>query len=283
MKAIVYHKYGSSSVLKLEEVQKPTPKDDEVLIKINAVSINAADRIMLSGKPFLVRLMVGGLLKPKQKILGSDIAGQVEEVGKKVKQFKSGDEVYGEVLGSGNGGFTEYICVPENLLALKPVNLSFEQAAAVPMAAFTALQALRNKRQVQPGQKILIYGASGGVGTYLVQIAKLFGAEVTAVCSTRNLDMARSIGADHVIDYTQEDFAKNGQLYDWIISANGYRPISVYKRALKPGGIYLCTGGTMPQIFQSILLGPLMSKTEGKQMGNLAAKVDQGDLLFYRC
>ena len=282
MKAIVYEKYGSADVLELKEIEKPTPKDNEVLVKVRAVSINAADRIMLSGKPFMVRLMIGGLLKPKTTILGGDISGQVEAVGKNVEQFQPGDEVFGDILGSGQGSLAEYVSVPEKLLALKPANLSFEEASTIPIAGFTALQALRNKGQVNAGQKVLIYGASGGVGVYLVQVAKSFGAEVTAVCSTRNLEMVRSIGADHVIDYTQEDFAKNEQRYDWIIAANGYHPISVYKRALKPGGIYVCTGGTMPQIFQSILLGPLMSKAGGKQISNLAAKADQEDLLFLK-
>jgi NADPH:quinone reductase-like Zn-dependent oxidoreductase len=282
MKAIVYQKYGSPDVLKLEEVQKPTPKDDEVLIKVHAASANYADWALLTGKPFLVRLIAGGLRKPKNKILGADIAGWVEAVGKNVKQFQPGDEVFGDISECGWGGFAEYVCARENALALKPANISFEEAAAVPLAAVTALQGIRDKGQIQPGQKVLINGASGGVGTFAVQIAKSFGAEVTGVCSTRNLAMARSIGADQVIDYTQEDFTQNGQRYDLIIAANGYHSLSDYKRALSPEGIYVCTGGSMAQIFQSMLLGPWMSMTGSKKMGNLAAKPNKKDLVFVK-
>jgi len=266
MKAIVYTKYGSPDVLQLKEVENPSPKDDEVLIKIHAASVNAADLHLLRADPFLVRLMGGGLLKPKNKILGADIAGQVEAVGRNVKQFKPGDEVFGDISGCGWGGFAEYVCAGENGLALKPANISFEESAAVPLAAVTALQGLRDKGQIQPGQKVLINGASGGVGTFAVQIAESFGAEITAVCSTRKLDMMRSIGADHVIDYTQEDFTQNGQRYDLIIAANGYHPISAYKRALGPKGIYVMTGGSTAQIFQALLLGPWMSMTGSKKM-----------------
>ncbi len=282
MKAIVYQEYGSPDVLKLEEVQKPTPKDDEVLIKVHAASANYADWALLTGKPFLVRLIAGGLRKPKNKILGADIAGWVEAVGKNVKQFQPGDEVFGDISECGWGGFAEYVCARENALALKPANISFEEAAAVPLAAVTALQGIRDKGQIQPGQKVLINGASGGVGTFAVQIAKSFGAEVTGVCSTRNLAMARSIGADQVIDYTQEDFTQNGQRYDLIIAANGYHSLSDYKRALSPEGIYVCTGGSMAQIFQSMLLGPWMSMTGSKKMGNLAAKPNKKDLVFVK-
>ncbi len=222
MKAIVYTKYGPPDVLKLEEVEKPAPKDNEVLVKVHAASLNAGDWHMLIGEPFFLRLVAWGLLKPKHKILGLDIAGRVEAVGRNVKQFQPGDEVFGE---SGFGAFAEYRCVTEDKLVLKPANISFEKAAAVPEAAVVALQGLRDKGQIQPGQKVLINGASGGVGTFAVQIAKSFGAEVTAVCSTRNLDMARSIGADQVIDYTQEDFTQNEPRYDLILAVNGYHPI----------------------------------------------------------
>ena len=277
MKAIVYHIYGSPDVLELKEVEKPTPQDDEVLIRINAASVNAADWHLMRGKPFLVRLMGFGLLKPKHKILGTDIAGRVEAVGRNVKQFQPGDEVFGSI----RGGFAEYVCAREDSLVLKPANISFEEAAAVPIAAVTALQGLRDKGRIQPGQKVLINGASGGVGTFAVQIAKSFGTEVTAVCSTRNVDMARSIGADHVIDYTQEDFTHNGQGYDLILSANGYHPISDYKRALSPRGTYVMSGGSsMAQLFQAMLLGPLISMTGSKKMGNLMAKLNQKDLVF---
>ena len=281
MKAIVYTKYGAPDVLELKEVEKPTPKDDEVLVKVHAVSANAADLHLLRGDPFLFRLM-SGLLKPKNTILGADIAGRVEAVGKNVKEFQPGDEVFGDISACGRGGFAEYVCARENALVLKPACLTFEQAAAVPMAAVTALQGLRDKGQIQPGQKVLINGASGGVGTFAVQIAKSFGAEVTAVCSTRNVAMARSIGADHVIDYTQEDFTKNGQRYDLILAANGYHPISAYKRALSPKGMYVMTGGSGAQMFQAMLLGPLISMTGSKKMGNLLAKPNQKDLVFVK-
>src|SRR6266571_587976 len=211
MKAMVYHTYGSPDVLKLEEVQKPVPQDDEVLVQVHATSVNAGDWHLLRAKPFLMRFMGFGLIKPKHTILGSDIAGRVEVVGRNVTQFQVGDEVFGDLSGCGFGGFAEYVCARENALALKPANLSFEEAAAVPSAGVTALQGLRKKGQIKLGQKVLINGASGGVGTFAVQLAKSFGAEVTGVCSTRNVDMVRSIGADQVIDYTQVDFAQSGQ------------------------------------------------------------------------
>src|SRR5438132_2863756 len=240
MRAIVYHTYGSPDVLKLEEVQKPVPQDDEVLVKVLATSVNAGDWAhLLRGKPFLMRLMGFGLLKPKNTILGSDIAGRVEAVGRNVKQFQSGDEVFGNTAEYGFGGFAEYVSVPENTLVLKPTNISFEEAAAVPQASLVALQGLRDKGQIQKGQKVLINGASGGVGTFAVQIAKAFGAEVTAVCSTRNVDTARSIGADHVIDYTREDFTESGPRYDLMMGANAYHSIFDYRRALSQDGIYV--------------------------------------------
>ena len=276
MKAIVRTKYGSPDVLELKEVEKPAPKDNEVLVKIHAASVNKADLYLLRGS--LLRLMGGGLLKPKRKILGTDIAGRVEAVGRNVKQFQPGDEVFG----GGRGGFAEYVCAREDLLALKPTNMTFEESAAVPVAAITALQGLR-KGHVQPGQKVLINGASGGVGTFAVQIAKSFGAEVTAVCSTKNLDNARSMGADHVIDYTQDDFTKSGQRYDLIIAANGYHSILDYRHALSPKGICVTTGGSMAQIFQAILLGPLISLTGSKKMGSMGiAKINQKDLVLVK-
>src|SRR5438552_4975685 len=279
MKAIVYHTYGSPDVLKLEEVEKPTHKDNEVLVKVHAASVNAGDWAhLLRGKPFLMRLMGFGLLKPKHTILGSDIAGRVEEVGRNVTQFQSGDEVFGNTAKSGFGGFAEYVAVPENALVLKPSNISFEEAAAVPQAALTALQGLRDKGHIQKGQKVLIHGASGGIGTFAVQLAKAFGADVTAVCSTRNVDIVGSIGADHVIDYTQEDFTKNGQRYDLILAVNGYHSISAYKRALTPSGVYVTTGGSNAQMFQAMLLGPLISRTGRQKMGNSAHKPNKKDL-----
>ncbi len=281
MKAIIYTKYGSPDVLQLKEVEKPIPKDNEVLVKVHAASVNASDWHILRGSPFILRL-VYGLIKPKQKILGADIAGRVEAVGRNVKQFQPGDEVFGDIDECGLGGFAEYVCASENALVLKPVNISPEEAAAVPRAALTALQGLRNKGQIQPGQKVLINGASGGVGTFAVQIAKSFGAEVTGVCSKRNLDMVRSIGADQVIDYTQEDFTKSGQHYDLILAANGYHSILDYRRALSPKGIYVTTGGSMAQLSQAMFLGPWISMTGSKKMGNQMHRPNQKDLVFMK-
>jgi len=277
MKAVACPSYGPPDVLELTEIEKPTPKDDEVLVEVHAASVNAADWHIMRGKPSMMRLMGVGLLKPKNRILGSDIAGRVEAVGRNVKRFKPGDEVFGNTP----GGFAEYVCAREDALVSKPANISFEEAAAVPLAAVTALQGLR-KGRIGPGQKVLINGASGGVGTFAVQIAKSFGAEVTAVCSTRNLEQARSIGADHVIDYTQEDFTKSGQHYDLILAAGGYHWISDYKRALSPKGIYVMTGGSMAQLFQAMLLGPWMSMTGSKKMGNIMARTNQEDLVFLK-
>lgn len=281
MKAIVYTQYGSPDVLELKEVEKPAPGDNEVLIQVAAVSVNAADWHLLRAEPFMARLY-SGLLKPKYQILGSDIAGRVEAVGRNVSQFKPGDEVFGNLFGRGWGGFAEYVSAPEDTLLLKPASISFEEAAAVPLAGITALQGLRDKGQVQSGQKVLINGAGGGVGMFAVQIAKAFGAQVTAVCSTRNVERARSLGADHIIDYTQEDFTRNGQKYDLILAANGYHPILTYKRMLNPGGIYVTTGGTNAQNFQAMLLGPWISLTGKQKMGNIAAKPDIKDLAFLK-
>jgi NADPH:quinone reductase-like Zn-dependent oxidoreductase len=274
MKAIKFTQYGSPDVLQLQEVEQPVPKDNQVLVKVHAASVNALDWHRMRGDPFLVRLS-DGFRKPKNTSLGADIAGRVEVVGANVTQFQPGNEVFG-VCG---GGFAEYARTAEKNLALKPGNLSFEEAAAVPVAVLTALQGLRDKGQIQPGQKVLINGAGGGVGTFAVQLAKSFGAEVTAVCSTHNLNMARSIGADHVIDYTKEDFTKNGQHYDLIIAANGYHPILAYRRALSPGGTYVAVGGSMAQIFQAMLLGPLLSRVGSKKMGFLLAHSNQEDLV----
>ncbi len=282
MKAIVCTKYGPPDGLQLQEVAKPTPKEDEVLVKVHAASVNAYDWHLLTADMFLVRLMGGGLLRPKKAIPGVDIAGRIEAAGRCVKQFRPGDEVFGDISACGNGGFAEYVAVPENALALKPTPLSFEEAAAMPMAAVTALQGLRDQGKIQAGQKVLINGASGGVGTFAVQIAKAFGAEVTAVCSTRNLDMARTLGADRVIDYTKEDFTRNGQTYDLILAANGYHPLSAYKRALTPQGIYVMIGGTPAQIFQAMLLGSWMSENGGKKLGGFTAKANQGDLVVLK-
>jgi NADPH:quinone reductase-like Zn-dependent oxidoreductase len=282
MKAIVFTEYGSPDVLKFEEVEKPAPKDNEVLIEVHAASVNKGDYYFLTGKPFLVRLSPGGLRKPKIRILGGDLAGRVEAVGKNVKQFQVGDEVFGDVSESGLGAFAEYVSAPEAVLARKPDTLTFEEAATLPTSGVTALQGIRDAGQIQPGQKVLINGASGGVGTFAVQIAKSYGTEVTAVCSTGKIELVRSIGADHVIDYTQEDFCQNGQLYDLIIGVNGYHSLSDYKRALSPQGTYVMVGGTMSQIFQS-MLGPLMSKSGGKQMKGMGSvRINQKDLVVMK-
>ena len=276
MKAIVYAEYGSPDVLQLKEVERPTPRDNEVLVKIYAASANAADWHLMRAEPFLARLE-NGLLKPKNTKLGADVAGRVEAVGRNVTQFQVDDEVFGSMPLNELGGFAEYVCANEDALALKPTRLTFEQAAAVPLAAFTALQGLRDKGQIQPGQKVLINGASGGVGTFAVQTAKSYGTEVTGVCSTRNLDMARSIGADHVIDYTKEDFTRNGQRYDLIFDAVGNRSVSDYQRALSPNGICAVAGFTsLSRLFQIMLLG-------GKKIGLMeTAKANKKDLLFIK-
>jgi NADPH:quinone reductase-like Zn-dependent oxidoreductase len=275
MKAIVYTKFGPPDVLQLREVEKPRPKDNEILIKVHAASANAYDWRHLRADPFLIRLMGAGLLKPKHKILGADIAGQVESVGVNVKQFQPGDEVFGD---GGYGGFAEYACVDENRFVLKPADLTFEEAAAVPMAALTALQGLRDKGLIQAGQKVLINGASGGVGTFAVQIARSFDTEVTGVCGTAKMDLVRSIGADHVVDYTQEDITKNGKLYDLIFDVAAFRSISEYKRILSSGGIYVQAGGSMPRIFQLML----KSMTGAKNMRLVIANANQKDLLFIK-
>ena len=279
MKAIVYTKYGSPDVLQFIEVEKPTPKDDEVLVKVYAASVNAYNWHFLTADIFLVRLMGVGLLKPKNTRLGADIAGRVEAVGRNVKQFQPGDEVFGDMAGHGNGSFAEYVSASESAFALKPANLSFDEAAAVPMAAVTALQGLRDEGKIHPGQKVLVNGASGGVGTFAVQLAKYFGAEVTAVCSTRNLDQARSIGADYVIDYTKEDFTKNGQQYDLILDVIAHRSVFAYKRALKTNGNCFLAGGSVATMLQSLFLGPWIRKTTGTNIRVLMVETDAKDLV----
>jgi NADPH:quinone reductase-like Zn-dependent oxidoreductase len=279
MKAILFIKYGSPDVLQLTEVEKPTPKDNQVLVKVHAASANPLDWHRMRGAPFLARLGEG-LLKPKNPKLGADIAGRVEAIGSNVTEFQPGDEVFGVCT----GGFAEYVCAAETKLALKPANLSFEAAAAVPVAAFTALQGLRDKGQIQARQKLLINGASGGVGTFAVQIAKAFGAEITGVCSTRHLDMVRSIGADHVVDYTQDDFTRNGQRYDLIFDAVGNRSVSDYRRALSPQGTCVIAGfTTLSRLFEHIVLGPWMSRSGDKKVGLMGmATTPKQDLLVLK-
>jgi NADPH:quinone reductase-like Zn-dependent oxidoreductase len=279
MKAIVRTQYGSPDVLQFAEIATPTPADDEVLIKLFAASVNPLDLFLMKGAPW--DRVIPGRRTPKYKVLGCDIAGRVEAAGKNVQQFKPGDEVFG-VTGFGGNGFAEYVCAIEKKLAEKPANLSFEEAAAMPIAACTALQGLRDNGRIQPGHKVLIEGASGGVGTFAVQIAKAFGAEVTAVCSTRNVEIARSIGADHVLDYTQVDFARSGQRYDLILAANAHHSILDYRRALRPDGIYVAAGGAVLRILQAFLLGPLLSPIGRKKIRFFIANINQKDLVFLK-
>jgi len=280
MRAIVYERYGPPDVLQLREVEKPTPKDDEVLIRVQATSVNWGDWHSLRADPFLVRL-AAGLMKPKNQILGFDVAGRVESVGVTAKQFRPGDEVFGDIYPYGGGAFAEYVSIPEKAFLLKPANMTFQEAAAVPVAAVTALQGLRDHGQIQPGQNVLINGASGGVGTFAMQIAKSFGAEVTGVCSTKNMDMVRSIGADQVIDYTEEDVTQNGLRYDLIIDNVGDPSLyqRLYKRSLSPNGICVIIAGSF---FLRFILGPWMSKTGGNKIGTFMAVTTNEDLAFIK-
>ncbi|MFP3727988.1 NAD(P)-dependent alcohol dehydrogenase [Priestia filamentosa] len=281
MKAIVCNKYGSPDVLELKKIKKPLPTENEILVKVHSASLNFGNLVLLKGKPFLARFAFG-LTRPRYSIPGGDIAGKVEAVGKEVKLFQVGDEVFGDLSGCGWGGFAEYVTVPEHALALKPANISFEEAAATPMAGVTALQGLRDKGKIKSGQKVLIYGASGGVGTFAVQIAKSFGVEVTGVCSTRNLEILHSIGADHIIDYTKEDFTKNEKCYDLILGVNGSNSISAYKRVLKPNGNFVHVGGSESQLFQALVLGPFISMTGSKKISNLLQRANQKDLNYIK-
>jgi NADPH:quinone reductase-like Zn-dependent oxidoreductase len=280
MKAIIYEKYGPPEVLQLKEIEKPVPKAGEVLIKVRAASVTFGDLAAVKGEPFMVRFTLG-LRAPKFKTPGKDVAGEVEAVGANVKEFKVGDAVFGDLSECGWGAFAEYVSAPENTIVPKPANRSFDEAAAVPESAVVALQGLRDLGQIQSGQRVLINGASGGIGTFAVQIAKSFGAHVTGVCSTRNLDLVRSIGADLVIDYTEEDFSQNGEQYDLILATAGYRSLFDYKRALAPNGRYVATGGDMKQIFQPMLFGPWISNA-GRTMTNLAMKPDKDDLAYIK-
>jgi NADPH:quinone reductase-like Zn-dependent oxidoreductase len=275
MKAMVYHEYGSPDVLELQEIEDPVVNDDQVMVRVHAASVNWLDWHFLTGTPFLARLMAGWL-KPKNKVLGIDLAGRVEAVGADVKQFQPGDEVFGS---TSHGCFAEYVCVSEAEVVTKPANMSFEEVAAVPGAATPALQGLRDHGHVQPGQKVLINGASGGVGTFAVQIAKSFGAEVTGVCSTRNLDLVRSIGAGQVVDYIQEDFTQTGERYDLIFDVVAKRSFSDCKRALEPQGIYVTTE------FSPVLAlaGRWRSMTRNQKMVPLPPKPpSKTDLVFMK-
>lgn len=276
MKAIVYETYGSPDVLHLAEVDKPVPTDDEVLIKIRAVSVNGSDRENLIGKPLYARL--GGLRKPGQRILGSDIAGQVESAGKNNTEFKPGDEVFGEIPGY-HGGFAEYVCTDGSTMTLKPAGLTFEEAAAIPQAGVIALQGIRDQGQVKPGQKVLINGAGGSAGTFAIQLAKLYGAEVTGVDNGGKLDFMRSLGADHVIDYTREEFTNSGKQYDLILDVIAHRSVFACARALRPRGTYFVVGGAVAVLFQSLLLGPLIKRATGKNIRLLVVPQNRKDLI----
>lgn len=276
MKAIVYHQYGSPDLLNLEDVENPTPRDNEVLVKVHAASVNLSDWESLRGKPLYAR--IDGLLKPGNKILGSDIAGRVERVGTNVTQFRQGDEVFG-LMGGYKGGFAEYACAPEKDLALKPAGMTFEAAATIPQAAVIALQGIRSKGQVQPGQKVLVNGAGGGAGSFAIQLAKLYGAEVTGVDNAGKLDFMRSLGADHVVDYTRQDFTKTGKQYDLILDVIAHRSVFAYKRALKPNGTYFMVGGSVATIFQILLLGSRIGKAEGKKIRVLAVQPNAKDMV----
>jgi NADPH:quinone reductase-like Zn-dependent oxidoreductase len=279
MKAIISEKYGSPEVLKLAEIDKPVPEDDQVLVKIHAASINFGNLVLLKGEPFLARFAFG-LFKPNHLIPGGDMAGVVEAAGINIKKFKPGDKVFGDLSGSGWGSLAEYAAVPESSLALMPAGLSFTEAAAVPMAAVTALQSLRDKGNIQKGQKVMIYGASGGVGTFAVQIAKSFGAEVTGVCSTENIDMLKSLGADQYIDYKKTDFTVHNDQYDLILGVNGSISIRTYRRALRPDGQFVHVGGSGKQMFQALMMGPWASLTGKQKVGSFLQRQNQNDLMF---
>lgn len=278
MKAIVRTQYGPPELLQFAEVATPVPAGNEVMIRLCAASVNPLDLYMMKGAPWD---RMPGLRKRKPMVLGCDVAGRVEAVGREVTRFRAGDEVFG-VTGFKGNGFAEYVCVAEESLGPKPENLTFEQAAAVPVAAITALQGLRDKGRIRPGQKVLVEGASGGVGTFAVQIAKAFGADVTAVCSTRNVDQAWSMGADCVIDYSKEDFTRSGQRYDLILAANGHHSIFDYRRLLAEDGVYVAAGGGLVQIFETFALGPVLSRMGRKKMGFFLTKVTRKDLDFMK-
>lgn len=281
MRAITFYEYGSPSVLKFEERPAPTPLAGQVAVRVRACALNAADWHLLRASPFLVRLALG-LTKPKINVLGCDLAGVVEAVGAGVTRFKQGDEVMGELGSSGWGAFAERVCAPESALTLKPSHIDFAEAAAAPLAGVTALQALRGAAQVKAGDHVLVNGASGGVGLFAVQLARTLGAKVSAVCSPRNVELVRSLGSEHVIDYTAENFTEGSERYDVILAANGYHPISAYKRVLAPGGRYVMTGGAGKQMAGAIFLGPLAAIGTDKRFRYVTMKSDLADLEFLR-
>lgn len=280
MKAIVNTRYGPPEVMTLHEVDRPVPLAGQVLIKVAASSVNALDWHLLRADPFFIRLTGAGLLKPKNTILGADIAGTVEAVGKDVRLFQPGDEVFGDLAASAFGGFGEYACGDETSLAKKPAGMSFEAAAAIPVAAVTALQGLRDNGRIQAGQNVLINGASGGVGTFAVQIAKALGARVTAVCSTAKMEMVQALGADRVIDYTKEDFTEGAEHYDLVFAANGNLPILKVRNVLTPEGIFVLSGGAMSQLYRFLLIAPVVSMLGKQKMVNYIAKPNREDIDF---
>jgi 2-desacetyl-2-hydroxyethyl bacteriochlorophyllide A dehydrogenase len=282
MRAIIQTEYGSTDMLSLKEVDKPVVPDNGVLVKVHAASVNSGDWHLMRGTPYLIRPMFGGLLKPKIKILGFDVAGKIEAVGKDVTQFNPGDEVFGDLSSCGFGAFAEYVCATEAALVLKPVATTFEEAAIVPGAGVAALQGLRDVGQIQSGQKVLINGASGGVGSFAVQIAKAFGADVTAVCSTKKIDMVRSLGANHIIDYTQADVTQTGQCYDLILDAAAYRSVFDYLPILTFEGTYVLVGGSTTRFFQVMFLGSWISRISHRKVKCLASKTNQKDLITLR-
>ena len=277
MKAIVFRRYGSPDVLEFADVEKPTPRDDQVLVRVHAASLNDWDWGALHGKDVVNRLIFG-LLRPKKQILGSDIAGRVESVGQGVRKFRPGDEVYGDLSGDW-GGFAQFVCARETALALKGPTMTSEAAAAIPQAAMLALQGLRDVGGIQPGQRVLLNGAGGGVGTFAIQIARLFGAEVTAVDSAEKLELLRSMGAAHVIDYEQEDVTRNGQQYDLILDVRTSRSVLDWARVLAPGGVYVTVGGSMARLFQTLLWKPWISMTQGKNVRIVVLKANK-DLAY---
>lgn len=277
VQAMIYRQYGTPELLRMEVVAKPTPEADEILVEVHAAALNAADNYLLRGKPLFMRLS-SGLQRPKRPTLGADIAGRVVAIGSRVTRFRSGDEVYGDLSACGFGGFAEYVCAREDALALKPARLNFEQAAAVPMAGVTALQGLRAAGPVAAGEQVLIHGASGGVGTFALQLAKAQGAHVTAVCSTQNVAQAQALGADHVIDYKQDDFARESRRYDLILVVNGGRSLAEYRRVLNPQGRIVVVGGAIGQIMQALLLGPALSRIHSMTVRNLLARPSWHDL-----
>jgi NADPH:quinone reductase-like Zn-dependent oxidoreductase len=282
MKAIVLEKYGLPDEFTVREAATPVPKDNEALVEVHATSVTTHNLVVVTGKPFFVRMAWSGILRPRRWIPGSDIAGRVAAVGRNVKHLRTGDEVFGDLSAVGFGALAEYVCAPEDALALKPANASFEEAAAVPQAALVALQGLRDKGRIKKGQNVLIYGASGGIGTFAVQIAKYFETEVTGVCSAGNMDLVRSLGADHVLDYARGDFSRASHRYD-LVFATAYRSIFDFLRILTPAGVYVSTGSpNMSRVFQDMLLGPMISRGGDRKVLGGWSVIPNKDLVFMK-